>query len=305
MSRLDNFIYIKLLGKGNFGYTYLAFHKDEYRYESNPIALKIIDVKESTEKGIDIQRILFEIRVLIELSSHPKCNPYIACYYQYFRENLDGEDSIFIVSEFVDGPSFENIIENAEKTKIKLSSNVILKYIYYLLSALNYIHKMGYAHRDIKPENIILQKYNNIPKLIDFGLACKNSCDNFVGSPYWTPPEAHDPSLLYSNIKMSQAQDIWALGIVSYEMANLCYPFIIQNYNPTLEDLIDSISGTLNPSIYNSGNLISDIIINNIIDTMLNKNWKMRATAKNLLEYMNDKIRNGEISISILEPDQI
>ena len=46
------------------------------------------------------------------------------------------------------------------------------RYFQQMISALDYVHKMGIAHRDIKPENILLDQYNNI-KLLDFGLGNK------------------------------------------------------------------------------------------------------------------------------------
>ena len=61
-----------------------------------------------------------------------------------------------------------------------------------MISAIDYIHRLGIVHRDLKPENILLDHYKNI-KLIDFGLSnmykegetLKTAC----GSPCYAAPE--------------------------------------------------------------------------------------------------------------------
>jgi serine/threonine protein kinase len=298
MPTLHDYKNLKLLGEGNFGATYLASDK-----KGQLVALKMIDVGNSRLKGADLNSIMFEIDALANLSGNPKCYPYIACYHEYFREKMGGYDTIFIIFEHVNGPSFHNIIENSKRVNQALPNGTILKYMYCLISAINYIHKMGFAHRDIKPENIILQNDTGVPKLIDFGLACmKNNannlgaCDKHAGSPYWLPPEVDILEPEEINILTAQAQDIWSLGIVFYEMANLKFPFVLPQ-DSDFEDLMDAISKPLISSNYNSNTPIVDEIINEIIDWQLNQDWQIRITAKELMGYMNDRIREEKISL--------
>lgn len=296
MSILHNYTNLKLLGEGNFGATYLASDKN-----NELIALKMIDVGNSKLKGVDVDKIMFEIDALSDLSSNPKCYPYIACYYGHFRENMGSYDTIFIISEYIDGPSFTQIIEHNKKIKQSLPNGTMLKYMYYLISAIHYIHKMGFAHRDIKPENIILQSSTGIPKVIDFGLACtKNpsnnlgSCNSHVGSPYWLPPEIDILEPEQINISTAQAQDIWSLGVVFFELGNLRFPFNIGE-DDEFDDLMIAISEPLIPSKYNSNTPNVDEIINEIIDWQLNQIWEIRITSKELIAYINDRIREQRI----------
>ena len=296
MSTLHDFKSIKLLGEGSFGATYLASNKN-----GELIALKMIDVGNSRLKGTDVDHIMFEINALSELSSNPKCHPYIACYYGYFREDMGGYDTIFIVSEYVDGPSFSDIIQRTKEINQLLPNKTIVNYMYYLISAIHYIHKMGFAHRDIKPENIILQSSTGIPKVIDFGLACTRnpannfgSCDKHVGTPYWLPPEIDTLESDDITIRTAQAQDIWSLGVVFYELANLRFPFVLPE-DANFDDLMAAVSEPLIPSNYNSNNLIVDNIINDIIDWQLNQDWFNRVTSAQLIGYMNNEMRKGRI----------
>ena len=298
MPTLYDYKNLKLLGKGNFGATYLASDKN-----GKLVALKMIDVGESRLKGVEFNSIMFEIDALAHLSANPKCYPYIACYYDYFRENMGGYDTIFIVSEYVEGPSFSDIIEHTKKINQALPNGTMLKYMYCLISAIHYIHKMGFAHRDIKPDNIILQSNIDAPKLIDFGLACmqdaKNkfgSCRAHVGTPYWMPPETDILEPEDINIKTAQAQDVWSLGVVFYELTNLKFPFVLPE-DAGFEDLMDAISNPLIPSHYNSNTPIVDNIINDTIDWQLTQDWEFRVTADETLEFLNDKIREKNIDL--------
>lgn len=298
MSTLHDYKNLKLLGEGAFGATYLASNK-----KNELVALKMIDVGNSKLKGVNINNIMFEIDTLSNLSASPKCYPYIACYYGYFRENMGGYDTIFIISEYIEGPSFSDIIEHTKKINQALPNGNMLKYMYCLISAINYVHKMGFAHRDIKPENIILQSSTDTPKLIDFGLACMQNakynfgaCRGHVGSPYWLPPETGFLEPREVNIKTAQAQDVWSLGVVFYELANLNFPFVLSD-NADFEDLMDALLKPLIPSNYNSNTPIVDQIINNTIDWQLTQDWELRVTAAELLEYLNDQIRERKIEL--------
>jgi len=86
---------------------------------------------------------------------------------------------------------------------------------------------LGIIHRDIKPANILIA--NSVPKFADFGFAvCKhvntNNMGNYnVGTPLYMAPE----SLLHNTY--SYKSDIWALGVVLFEMLYSKTPF----YSPT------------------------------------------------------------------------
>lgn len=89
-----------------------------------------------------------------------------------------------------------------------------------LCSALSYLHSIGYAHRDIKPENIFITEEGHA-LLIDFGLSCPLESKEtpfqqealFEGSPFYMSPEA-----MKNHAISTKERDIYALGMVAYEM---------------------------------------------------------------------------------------
>lgn len=272
--------YVKELGKGTFGVTYLVKDNNGKTY-----ALKTIDVLKSKENGVSTEDIETEILALTKLSHDPKCYPYIACYFDSGRQLLNQRDTIWILMEYVNGPTFGQILKNS---RTLLSTNTLWNYMYQLTSAIDYIHKMGYAHRDIKPDNIILDTVNNRVKIVDFGFACATNCKNNVGTLLWMPPEVLLRKSPFT-LRSAKAQDIWSLGVVLYELANLHLPY--HSFGNDTNIIITSIAYSFIPSKYRSDNPGVDAVINNIINSMLTRNWLRRPTSQQLLNYMQTQIR--------------
>lgn len=84
------------------------------------------------------------------------------------------------------------------------------------------MHKKNIIHRDIKPENILLDKDLNV-KLGDFGWSCYYSKINlrksFSGTMEYMAPE------IYLKKAQSFSVDIWALGVLIYEIFHNKVPF--------------------------------------------------------------------------------
>lgn len=83
-----------------------------------------------------------------------------------------------------------------------------------------YLHRNGYAHRDIKPENIII--WDGMIKICDFGWAanCQNTLRNtFCGTYDYISPE------VLAKKEHSIEVDIWAIGILTYELLTATVPF--------------------------------------------------------------------------------
>ncbi|MCL4451124.1 MAG: DUF2791 family P-loop domain-containing protein [Candidatus Thermoplasmatota archaeon] len=126
----------------------------------------------------------------------------------------------FLVIEYVDGKSLDDIIGE----KSVLSPSEIVRISILIGEALEYSHRLGILHRDIKPENIMISK-DNVPKLMDFGLA--RSVDSpklthagaIVGTPAFISPES---ALGRDNDARS---DLYSLGCVMYSMATGHPPF--------------------------------------------------------------------------------
>ena len=89
--------------------------------------------------------------------------------------------------------------------------------------ALEYVHRRKVIHRDIKTQNVFLTSSNTV-KVGDFGISkvLESSTQvamTVVGTPYYMAPEAclSEP--------YTSKSDIWALGVIVYELCSLRQPF--------------------------------------------------------------------------------
>jgi serine/threonine-protein kinase len=128
-------------------------------------------------------------------------------------------DSAAIVSEYVEGVSLASLLR---PSGVELGG--VLSILRAMGGALAAAHAVGFVHRDVKPHNIlipVLQGHPNLDlaKLTDFGVALRPDRAGlfrqglYVGTPAYSPPEQ-----ILSPRQISPAADIYALGVVAYEM---------------------------------------------------------------------------------------
>jgi serine/threonine-protein kinase len=134
------------------------------------------------------------------------------------------EGTPFIAMEFIEGESLEKII--ARRDSLALSKKI--GYMAQICSALDYAHKHGVIHRDIKPANVMPTR-EGIVKVLDFGIArlkdtSKTQTGLMMGTPAYMSPQ------LLRGEKADERADIWALGVMLYEMVAYQRPF--QGDNP-------------------------------------------------------------------------
>ena len=89
-----------------------------------------------------------------------------------------------------------------------------------IASRMKDMHAAGYAHRDLKPANVILLPRENRWTVIDFGCAARiGSLAPVAGSVTYSPPEimrAFEGT--ETSVVVSAAVDVWALGVVAFEL---------------------------------------------------------------------------------------
>ena len=205
---INDYKFENKLGEGRFGKVRSAIHKST----NLKVAIKIID-KNQIKLKEDRQRVDSEISILKQIK-HYNISKLFSC--------IESEERIYLVEEYVNGNDLNVFIKQKEKPKIR--EQKVLNYFRQIISAIEYVHKLGICHRDLKPENILINSKNDI-KLIDFGLGkmftkgqlLKTQC----GSPFYASPE-----MINGNKYNGFNSDIWSLGVILYLMLFEELPFM-------------------------------------------------------------------------------
>ncbi len=163
----------KVLGKGGFGITYLAYDLNQNRRisikEYLPDNLTHRDSGKtevstySGEKGetfrLGAQKFFDEAKTVSKFNGHPN----IINVYEFFYQN----NTAYFVMEYLNGMDLRNYIINNGGC---ISEEKIKEIITPVIDALIVIHSIGILHRDISPDNIYICNDGNV-KLLDFGAA--------------------------------------------------------------------------------------------------------------------------------------
>lgn len=139
-----------------------------------------------------------------------------------YQTGEDGPYS-YIAMEYLEGRTFEEVIER----EAPLPLEKIVKLLAPMCEALAYAHEHGVVHRDLKPANLMLTREGAV-KLMDFGVAHIFSSSltqegALLGTPNYMSPEQ------IRGEKVDGRSDIFALGVVAYEMATRQRPFVGEN----------------------------------------------------------------------------
>ncbi|MFZ0747382.1 MAG: serine/threonine-protein kinase [Terracidiphilus sp.] len=140
--------------------------------------------------------------------------------------NSEERSRVYMVVEWVDGRLLRTLLNEEKKLSIERAVKIALG----MCSALDYMHKRGIVHRDLKPENVMVDADDQI-KLIDFGIAMKEDARRLtfvnlsatMGTPDYISPEQ------VKGQRGDQRSDIYAMGIMLYEMLTGRVPFVDQN----------------------------------------------------------------------------
>lgn len=155
--------------------------------------------------------------------AHPNI---IAFHETFFKRN---KKTLCIVMEYIDGGDLDGLIEKQKKAmKARgedgyFTVDKVLNMFTQVALGLKHLHDRKILHRDIKSANIFMTKKGML-KLGDLGMCTLlNStvarAKTFVGTPYYMAPE------IIRGKRYSFEADIWSLGILTYEMCALCYPY--------------------------------------------------------------------------------
>ena len=185
------------IGKGGYCIVYNAMLKDTKKI----YALKVID-KSILKNEEEIKNIINEVKIMNELNS-PNLLKLIT--------NFEDENNIYIILPLCQNGQLYDLIH---KSKKKIKTIYIKKYLYQTIQAIKALHKKNIIHRDIKPENILIDNKDDAI-LSDFGIAthCKEGekRTTYCGTDDYLAPE------VIRGQPYDERIDIWAIGILIYE----------------------------------------------------------------------------------------
>ena len=137
------------------------------------------------------------------------------------------QNQAYLVMEFVDGVTLRDLLQETPKLPLKR----VITIMCHTLGAIGYCHKKGVVHRDIKPGNLMVDT-GDFVKVADFGRAhsyfaalALTEPDQMIGTPLYMSPEQFNGS-----VPTGPRSDIWACGVVLYEMLTGHWPFEGENW---------------------------------------------------------------------------
>jgi serine/threonine protein kinase len=195
------------IAQGGMAEVYLAHDQ----LLNRPVALKALFPEYAREPSF-VERFRREAQAAANLN-----DPNIVAIYDWGQE--DG--TYFIVMEYVEGRSLRDLIRSEAPIEPGKAAEITAE----IASALAFAHRNGVVHRDVKPGNVLLTQSGTV-KVTDFGIARAGTSDGLTqtGSvmgtaTYFSPEQAQ-------GLPVDGRSDVYALGVVLYEMVTGVAPFI-------------------------------------------------------------------------------
>ncbi len=215
----DRYLIDKILGSGGQGFVVKALDTENF---NNPVVIKALHKNIADKWSLD--KFKEEQRALADLQGATGIVNLIG-------SGKTESGRAYTILEFVDGELLTNLIDDLPNNLPRVAG-----LFEQITLAIEYAHQRGIYHRDLKPDNIIIAasntKHERI-KIIDFGIA-KQTIGNFsnvalteniIGTPFYISPNALDGK------PNPPADDIYALGIIAYEMVTGRFPVSKENFS--------------------------------------------------------------------------
>lgn len=206
------------IGRGGMAEVYKARHPTLNR----TVAIKVLPPMMSNDPDFR-HRFEREARTIATLR-HPNI-------IQLF-DFAEAEGTYYMVMEYVSGPSLSEYVRVAGPLPLIEVTDLLAD----IAAALDYAHEQGIIHRDIKPSNILLQPVTSPsgarqhPILTDFGIAkilgaaTVLTASSVVGTFDYIAPEQ-----IRDSAEVDARTDVYALGVMTYQMLTGKLPFIVSN----------------------------------------------------------------------------
>jgi eukaryotic-like serine/threonine-protein kinase len=204
----------RVVAEGGMGVIARALHLDLER----AVAIKFVR-SDLAERDDIVARLMLEARAVARLRSE-----HVARVLDVGRLESGAP---YIVMEYLEGKDLWTLLHE----KGRISRPLAVDYAVQACEALAEAHALGIVHRDIKPENLFVTECPDgapIVKLLDFGISKQNQRidggitgeTTAVGSPHYMSPEQ-----MRAESNIDARADIWAIGVILYELLSGISPF--------------------------------------------------------------------------------
>jgi eukaryotic-like serine/threonine-protein kinase len=216
----DKYVIERIIGRGGMGVVVAAVNQQT----GERVAIKLLK-PEGQSRPDSARRFLREARAAVKIKGE-----HVA---RVIDVGAVGDERPYIVMEYLEGCDLGAEI----RTRGPLSEPEAIDYVLQACEALVEAHALGIVHRDLKPSNLFLAndgKGGRIVKVLDFGVskvridvALSDGTDpaltapsTLIGSPRYMSPEQ-----IRSAKDVDERTDVWALGIILYELLTGKVPF--------------------------------------------------------------------------------
>ena len=214
-SERADFSFDHVLGCGTFGEVWkVTRHVDQAPYVIKLVPTGALGDREQQDARNEVR--------LLSAIDHPR----VVCYLDSFVEGA----KLHIVMEFCAGGDLHQLLEARRGALLPEAS--VWRYLLQTAEGLAHLHGLKILHRDLKTSNLFLTgdgpSGEPSVKIGDLGVSrlmgtATEFAQTMVGTPYYLSPE------LCENAPYNEKSDVWALGVVAYELATLGFPFVAHN----------------------------------------------------------------------------
>lgn len=201
---------LKLIGRGGMAEVYSATGSTNRK----EVAIKILHAALAGDEQFQ-KRFVREAEIVSGLN-----HPNIVRVMDYGREN----NAYYIVMELLSGPDLNSLLKQEKQLTLPKTISLLRG----VADALDYAHQQGLVHRDIKPSNVMLD-FSVTPSravLTDFGIAkISDAHTRITSSGILGTFDYMSPEQIQASAKVDGRADVYALGVMTYQMLTGRLPF--------------------------------------------------------------------------------